>query len=136
MRSHALILPLILIGALAAGPALGATYGDKPKRRPTLPPPPSDLRLRGPIAAAPPSVLPPSPALHALPAPGAVFAGLSTAGLATPPAITPLRPIGDPAPICRAQCAETRYVCATTDDLDCDSHWSQCVADCSAPTLQ
>lgn len=145
MRSSVFIVLLLWLGFAAAGPALGAAAGAKPNRG--FKPPdaaetiPTDLRgpLDAPKLPAGAAVTPPSstaPPSQGLPLPGAGLAVLAAAGLATPPAITPLRPVGDPAPICRAECAKTRYVCATTDDLECDSKWSQCVADCSAPALR
>ena len=39
---------------------------------------------------------------------------------------------GDPAPICRAACAQERYTCLSADDESCDHRWSRCVAGCSA----
>ncbi len=131
MRSRPPFIPLTLIVLLAVGPAFGATYG-KPKKRFRPPPIAATDGLRGPISA--PALLPPP--LLTSPAPGRPLAGLSASALAPPPAISPLRTVGDPAPICRAECAKVRLVCAATDDLGCDSHWIQCVADCSAPILQ
>ena len=33
---------------------------------------------------------------------------------------------------CRTACAQSRYQCRVTDDLDvCDTQWSQCVASCT-----
>ena len=128
-----------MILALAAGPAFGAASDDKPKRRLVPPPPPPtavDAGLRGPLSAP---VTPASPLKVpnlGLAAPGVALAGLSTAGFSTPPPITPLPQVGDPAPICRAECAKARIVCASSDDLGCDSRWVQCAADCSAPNFR
>ncbi len=32
---------------------------------------------------------------------------------------------------CRAQCAQTRYICTAEDAGDCDSVWGECVVRCS-----
>jgi hypothetical protein len=136
MRRLSSILLLLLTGALAAAPAWGATGIGKPKTRFVPPPAAAPLELRGPLGATTGSK-PSSPApLIALPAPGQSLAGLSSAGLAAPPPITPLKFQGDPAPLCRAECAKTRIVCASMDDLECDSRWIQCVAGCSGGALR
>jgi hypothetical protein len=121
------LLPLLLITTLAASPAMAATGALKPKPSLILPPAPAaDPGLRGPL----PSPSPPPPA-RGLPAPDAALTGLNQAGLSTSPQITSLPVVGDPAPICRAACAETRITCESTGELECDAPWSQCVAGCS-----
>jgi hypothetical protein len=131
MRGLAALFPPLLAMALAAGPALAAV-GYKPIKKMVVPPPAAAPVLRGPLSAP---VAPPQTQAQTvvLPPPGSSFAGLATGGLSAPPPITPLRAVGDPAPLCRASCAEARAVCASSDDAGCDSHWIQCVADCSAP---
>ena len=44
--------------------------------------------------------------------------------------LTGLPQVGDAAPICRAQCAQSRYICLTVDDEVCDTQWARCVAGC------
>jgi hypothetical protein len=138
-------IPLLLTAALAAGSALAAPNDARSKRRFIPPPTAAEAGLRGALDAAEP--LAPSPGLpglafpgpgplaRPLPAPGQSFTGLNAAGFSPTPAFAGLRPVGDPAPICRTECAKARLLCTSGDDLDCDPHWSQCVADCSAPAL-
>ena len=136
MRFAVLIPPSLLIATLLAGPAFGAaSTSGKPAKHYTPPPAPpapvaTDAGLRGPL---PPSTTPP---VLALPPPGTGFATSSTGGPSPLRPITPVRAVGDPAPICRATCAETRYTCAASDDTECDSRWAQCAADCSAPPFR
>jgi hypothetical protein len=43
-----------------------------------------------------------------------------------------LAPVGDQAPMCRAQCSRDRTTCAVDDD-QCADRWRQCVETCSRP---
>lgn len=45
---------------------------------------------------------------------------------------TGLATVGDPAPLCRAQCSRDRAGCAVDDD-QCADRWRQCVETCSRP---
>ncbi len=144
---------VLLAGASAT--AAAAPEATKPKTgRPGLA---ARTGLRGALEAPPPLAGPPT--LPAPPKPARTFredaleaqeaglnagfyAGLGSglgfhgaAALPAAPARLGLRAPIDPAPICRAECAKARLVCAQTEDTTCDAHWSQCVRDCSLPTL-
>jgi hypothetical protein len=146
MLWRASLLLTMLTIALAAGDADAAAKGSKRAYRP--PPPAAELGLRGPADALKPALGLAAPQSFAtpLPIPGRALTGLTSGGLTSggltsggsgsTAAFTPLRSIGDQAPICRTSCAEARVVCASTDDQNCDSAWAQCVADCSAPVLR
>jgi hypothetical protein len=149
MLRRASIVVLLLASALFANSALGASQDLKPKRQfvPAAPAPvdgavPPD-GLRGRLNAPAPASSQPSiaafrrtPPLIVASQPIAPSADLSARPPASPTRVTPLGPVGDPSPICRAECAKSRITCASTDSETCDSGWAQCVADCSAPTLR
>jgi len=132
MQIRAVLSILTLLLALSAGPAMAAG-----KARPFIPPPSAaDLGLRGPVgAAAIVAATPPQRFASALPTPGLAYTGLSAGGLGSAAAFTPLKPIGDQAPMCRAACAQTRVMCDSREDGDCGSNWSQCVVSCSGSAL-
>ena len=74
---------------------------------------------------------------YALPAPlapGAAFGGggFTSGGLSNGGLRSNLPVVGDTAPVCRATCAKTRYVCLATDDPTiCDPALTQCLAACA-----
>ncbi len=100
------------------------------------PPPPTttngppDPGLRGPIDPAAPLSPPPTLALVAA---GSTDAPPPRPAVA-PAAIQPLPVVGDPAPICRAECAKTRIVCAAgSEEGNCDVRWVECLSACAEP---
>ncbi len=122
-----------LLLALASAPLCAHAQDEtKPKRPPT--PRPLVQAVVVPTAKPAPNPGTTYLALPALLSPGASFtgSGFGSGRLASGGLRSNLPVIGDPAPICRATCAKTRYVClSTADATDCDPRWTQCVADCA-----
>jgi hypothetical protein len=115
-----------LVLSFAAGPAL-AQGAREPEVRPAPPPP---------------RPKPPDPPPE--PAPPPQTARSFSNGVLAAGRLQSLRPLGsdgsalkglpaaaDAAPVCRAGCAEARYVCGAGDD-NCDDSWRQCVTACRA----
>ena len=154
----ALLLTALLGGAALAQPA-GAPKLRGKFTTPALTatpspdaPPTADAGLRGPLdapapssAAAPPAPvsrdddgtpLQPPPPAAATP-PGAGFVGGLPPGpsggfaASALPTLPSLGPVGDPAPVCRAECSKTRAFCPASDDESCSAAWAQCIAACS-----
>ena len=80
------------------------------------------------------------PAVATSSAPGQSFAGglpsgpaggFAVSALPALPTLPILQQVGDPAPICRAECSKTRAFCPASDDTSCNSQWAQCIAVCS-----
>lgn len=90
--------------------------------------------------AAEPGRKPPSMTVIPPEAGGAPAAAAATPApptlLSTPPAksgLTSLSSMGKGAPECRAECAEQRYSCLSSEDEgggQCDPRWTRCVAAC------
>jgi len=51
-------------------------------------------------------------------------------GLIPGAALSGLAPVGDSAPVCRAQCNRDRSSCGT-DDEQCTERWTQCLSACA-----
>ena len=125
---------LALIAVLAL--ATGAHAASKPGAKKFFIPPPAKAAqagLKGAAAPAP-SVVATAPTLG--PASSNLRMSALNSGAAIPGqnlarGLSGLPTAGDPAPICRAACAQERYTCLSADDESCDHRWSRCVAGCS-----
>ena len=125
---------LVLLTVLAL--ATGAHAASKPgaKKFFIMPQPKAaQAGLKGASAPAPAAVAPP-PILGAATSTlrmSALSSGGTIQGQNLGRGLSGLPTTGDPAPICRAACAQERYTCLAADDESCDHRWSRCVAGCS-----
>ena len=126
---------LVLLTVLAL--ATGAQAASKPGAKKFIVMPPSKSAQAGLKGGAGPSPAAPPPAPILGPASStlrmsALESGLSAPGRNLSRGLAGLPVAGDPAPICRAACAQERYTCLSADDESCDHRWSRCVAGCTA----
>ena len=125
---------LVLLTVLAL--ATGAHAASKPgAKKFFIPPQPKAAQagLKGAAAPAPAAVATPpilGPATSSLRM-SALGSGAAIPGQNLARGLAGLPATGDPAPICRAACAQERYTCLSAEDDSCDHRWSRCVAGCS-----
>ena len=125
---------LVLLTVLAL--ATGAQAASKPGAKKFFIMPPAKSAkagLKGSAAAAPAVVAQPpilGQAASTLRV-SALSSGAAISGQNLSRGLGGLPATGDPAPICRAACAQERYSCLSAEDESCDHRWSRCVAGCT-----
>ena len=122
-----LALAVLAAGAQAATPSKATVVlrGSQPAATPVVPAPPEPAApsFDPGIGPPPPADFSPVPRFQDNPAP--------RFSVDPAPRIGGLDLIGGGAR-CRTACAQSRYQCRVTDDLDvCDTTWGQCVASCT-----
>ena len=124
-------LALLIVLALATGAQAASKPGAK--KFVIMPPAKSaQAGLKGSAAPVPAVVA--APILGPTPSPlrmSALESGITIPGRNLGRGLSGLPATGDPAPICRAACAQERYTCLSADDESCDHRWSRCVAGCT-----
>ena len=131
MNRHVLLGGMLLV-VLASSPGL-ARAQDETKPKPT----PPRLIVQKPIVVEAKPVAKPDTPYVGLPAPlstGAAFTGggFTSGGFTNGGLRSNLPVVGDTAPVCRASCAKSRYVCLSSDDPTvCDPAYNQCLAACA-----
>jgi hypothetical protein len=117
---------LLIVAAAVAGPAAA---GEPRVKKYYIPPPKS----------APPKAVSATPAPTSGAAGGAGLANRLTgpAPLSRPltqsnlqRGLVGLPSVGDTRPQCRTACAQTRFICLSTDGDTCDEQWGLCLAGC------
>ena len=123
-------LSLILGIALALAGAAQAASDGKAKKY-FMPPPPKAPAAGQKVVKTAPATVQSAPTLRSSSSSLAVSSLTnSTSTLAR--GLSGLPQVGDAAPMCRGQCAQSRYTCLTVDDEVCDTQWARCVAGCGS----
>lgn len=119
-----------VLALLAAAMAAQSASAAAPRVKKYYIPPAKSAALK-PTQPVPPAPAAPSPALgmtNRLAAGRAMSRPLTQSGLQR--GLIGLPAVGDTAPQCRSACAQTRFVCLSTDGDTCDDQWTACLAGC------